>query len=347
MTHPNETRTVSHPRPIIFPRRTNMNSHSKARAFLVPLFAAFGTLCLLNAAPASAADPADSPRFGFDGFLLGAFIDGQWVTHNDLQENERYRNFRIWGGEECRVYRFGGPEGEGVATADPRDHQDDHPGEKYTGPDTHTMPAQTPSGNLGPGDARLTVIGGHDAMPRKAQVLPPDNPTYKKIVADHLASRGLSGAEAKIVQLVRVDLDGDGTDEVLIAAQNVVYPDDGAQAELFSFAPDEPLVRLRDLNDPNGVPAATEVLDNSSSLILLRKVEGGAAQNVPLAEFIAKKGAAAPPRTHKIAAAADLNGDGVMEVILAEAASGSLRYRVYEVKGATARPVLENGVGGR
>ncbi|MBR5346249.1 MAG: hypothetical protein IK129_01240, partial [Deltaproteobacteria bacterium] len=180
-------------------------------------------------------NPAGPSRFGFDGFLLGAFIDGQWVSNEDLQENERYHLHRIWGGEEGRVYRFGGLETDSaVVTADAMDHREDDPDEKNKGPEFHTMSVQTgPDQSRGRGDARLTIIGDFDAMPRKAQVLPPDNPIYRKIVAAWLTERGLPGAEPKITQIIRVDLDGNGKDEVLIAAQNIVYPDDGAQAELF------------------------------------------------------------------------------------------------------------------
>ena len=58
-----------------------MNSHSKARAFFVPVFAAFGTLCLLSAAPASAAEDtrqlfADSIGMSFQDIPPGSFMRG-------------------------------------------------------------------------------------------------------------------------------------------------------------------------------------------------------------------------------------------------------------------------------
>jgi hypothetical protein len=293
-------------------------------------------------------------RFGFDGFLLGAFIDGQWVSNEDLQENERYHQHHIWGGEEGRVYRFAGLETDSaVVTADAMDHHEDDPDDKNRGPEFHTMSVQTgPDQSRGRGDARLTIIGDFDAMPRKAEVLPPDNPIYREIVAAWLAERGLSGAQPKITQLIRVDLDGNGKDEVLIATQNIIHPKDGAQAELFSFEPDTPL--LTELKNPNGVGPRARA--GEYSILLLRKVmENEQARNIPIAEFIATKDSpgdedpltsAHTPWVHKIAGIADLNGDGVMEILTAEAFFNGLWYRVYEMQGQDVRKILENGVSG-
>ena len=298
-------------------------------------------------------NPAGLSRFGFDGFLLGAFIDGQWVSNEDLQENERYHLHRIWGGEEGRVYRFGGLETDSaVVTADAMDHREDDPDDKNRGPEFHTMSVQTgPDQSRGRGDARLTIIGDFDAMPRKAQVLPPDNPIYREIVAAWLAERGLPGAEPKITQIIRVDLDGNGKDEVLIAAQNIVYPDDGAQAELFSFEQDTPL--LTELKNPNGVGPLARA--GQYSILLLRKVKNEQAHNIPIAEFIATKDSpenedpltsSNTPSVHKIAGIADLNGDGVMEILTAEAFFSGLWYRVYEMRGQDVCKILENGISG-
>ena len=272
-----------------------------------------------------------APRFGFDGLLLGAFIDGKWVSDEDLLENEDFHEHRIRGGETCRVYGFSAPE-SGVATLEP-------PGDD---PHIRPMTARTSSGaSVGTGRARLLVTGDHNAMPRTAQILPTGNATYKKIVADYLTARGLAVAKPNIVQLLRVDLDGDGTDEVLIAAQNEVSED-----ERFSFAPDKPL--LTPMMSPTGVPLRKA---GQYSVVLLRRVVEDQAKNIALAEFISKKNAPedADPFTdsawvHKIVAVADLNGDGVMEIVTAEAFLRGHWYRVYETKGASPRKVLENGV---
>ena len=322
------------------------------RRLLSPTLILCGALALgATPCPAAAEEPSASagdassarsalsgpPRFGFDGFLLGAFIDGKWVSDEDLLDNEDFREHRVQGGETCRVYGFSAPE-SGVATLEPAD--DDQRPMRWS------MTARTGSGAVvGEGSARLVVTGDHDAMPRTAQILPNDNATYKKIVAEYLAGRGLSGAKPNIVQLLRVDLDGDGKDEVLIAAQNIVSED-----ERFSFAPDRPL--LTPMMSPTGVPLRKA---GQYSVVLLRRVVGGRAKNIALAEFISKKNAPAPedadPFTdsawvHKIAAVADLNGDGVMEIVTAEVFLRGHWHRVYETKGASPRTVLESQTAG-
>ena len=283
--------------------------------------------------PGAASSASAAPRFGFDGFLLGAFIGGKWVSDEGLQDNEDFREYRVRGGETCRVYGFSAPE-SGAATLEPPD--DD--------PHIRSMTARTGSGAVvGEGSARLLVTGGHNAMPRTAQVLPTDNATYKKIVSDYLSTRGLAVAKPNITQLLRVDLDGDGKDEVLIAAQNIVSED-----ERFSFAPDRPL--LTPMMSPTGVPLRKA---GQYSVVLLRRVVGSEAKNIALAEFTSKKNAPADADpfadsawVHKIAAIADLNGDGVMEVVTAEAFLRGLSYRVYVTKGASPHKVLFGGFAG-
>ena len=295
---------------------------------------------------ASSASGASSsaPRIGFDGLQLGAFIDGAWVpftdgawvdgdvaSEEDQQEDGRFDAHRIRGGESCRVYGFSGLESDS-ATLEVNEPESFIP----------TLSARTGSGaSWKEGDARLFVTGDFDAMPRKTQVLPPDNATYKKIVAEYLAGRSLAGAKPNIVQILRVDLDGDGTDEMLITAQNVVP----TRGDGFDFAPDKPF--LDKLQSPTGVPLMRA---GQYSVVLLRRVVGGQAKNIALAEFISKKTVPmddADPfndsaQVHKVVAVADLNGDGKMEVILAEAFLRGLFYQVYETSGATPRKVLAN-----
>ena len=308
------------------------------------LFAALLAAALLPAAHAQQA-PAPAPRFGFDGVLLGGFIEGAWVTATALQDEERYRPWRLWGGEECRIHHFGGAQNEDcTVTADPRDHPDEdgHTAAALPG-GAPRMGVQTPARSLGAGDALLIITGAASTpQPRTPQLLPTGNATYKKFVAQHLTEHGLRGARPHIEQLIRVDLDGDGTDEVLIAAQNIVDATDGAQAEIFSFAPDAPLMHMRDALDGNAVPATARA--GSYSIILLRRLDGGKVHTLPLASYLAAKGHAAPPGVHRIATIADLNGDGRMEIITSEARHGALHHRVHEVVGSKARRVLEAAV---
>ena len=91
------------------------------------------------------------------------------------------------------------------------------------------------------------------------------------------------------------------------------------------------------------------------SILLLRKVKNEQAHNIPIAEFIATKDSpenedpltsSNTPWVHKIAGIADLNGDGVMEILTAEAFFSGLWYRVYEMRGQDVCKILENGISG-
>ena len=57
-------------------------------------------------------------------------------------------------------------------------------------------------------------------VPYPVSELPLDSAVYADIVSDHLASRGFVEVDPEIVQLYRVDLEGDGADEVVIVADN-------------------------------------------------------------------------------------------------------------------------------
>ena len=311
-------------------------------SFAVALCAAFACSALAFA-PGGVRAAAGGPTiFGFDGVPLGAFIDGAWREYPDGDDDKLLR-----GGKVCRVYGFSGLETDSAVIVP--DDEAVKPREEWEQPPRYTLSARTGSGAVvGEGSARLVVVGDHDAMPRTAQVLPPDNARYQKIVSEYLAGRGLAVAGPNIAQLLRVDLDGDGTDEVLITAQNVVPAGDGA----YSFAPGRRL--LDTLRFGKDVPRARA---GQYAVVLLRRVVGGEARTIPLLDdFIAKE---TPPRApdnpyadefqgkihvHRIDAIADLNGDGVMEIIASTASAYALTYAVLEIKGDRVG-VVKAGVG--
>ncbi len=70
------------------------------------------------------------------------------------------------------------------------------------------------------GSKPIGIVADWDLVPHPVSELPLDSPSYTQIVADHLASRGFDDPQPEIVQLYRVDLEGDGSDEVVIVADN-------------------------------------------------------------------------------------------------------------------------------
>jgi hypothetical protein len=123
--------------------------------------------------------------------------------------------------------------------------------------------------------------------PRKAVAISLSNPVYKSVIANFLKKKGIAKPVVKITQAYRIDLEGDGTDEVLLSATNY-------KSKL--------------------VPTAQV---GEYSFVLLRKTVGKTVtDHLLVGDFITKKIDFGAPSTNEISAVADLNGDGKMEIVL-------------------------------
>ena len=113
-----------------------------------------------------------------------------------------------------------------------------------------------------------------------------------------LKRRGLPNPQVTLTRLIRADLDGNGTQEVIIEARHFQNGRD-------------------DFPPPVGQPG-------DYSLLLLRAVVGGKVVTTVLGEHIAPQtpwdsGSSDPmpmATLHRLAGVADLNGDGRMELVL-------------------------------
>ncbi|NLZ17134.1 MAG: hypothetical protein GX087_05305 [Desulfobulbaceae bacterium] len=283
---------------------------------------------------------AGNSRFGFDSMLIGGFISGVWVSAEDLQNKPAYHSQRIWGGHPCKLYSFRGLAGTGIIGALHNEHPEEAAA-RGLHPDDDTFDVHLENGEiLADGSVQLAIDCAWNAAPRQATLLATNNATYQSIVEKFLAKNGLPQAKANIMQLIRVDLEGDGVDEILIVAQNLL----SGQAGRARWQPDTHLAA------GTGLPGSSKKGDYS--LLLLRKIVNGQVQDIPLASFIALQDGSAdgpnwlPPIFHKIYQFADLNGDGVLEIITGQDYYEGRSYQVYEVKGGNATLVLENGFGG-
>jgi len=125
-----------------------------------------------------------------------------------------------------------------------------------------------------------------------------DDGTYSGFASELLAVRGVEVAEPTIKQLLRTDLEGDGVNEVLIVAEQV------SQGLLL-----EP---------------------GDYSIAFMRKVVDGNVQTVIIEETLVFDEGGRFGGAHGFGGAADLNGDGRMELIVNSAYFEGFEVAVWE-----------------
>ena len=71
-----------------------------------------------------------------------------------------------------------------------------------------------------PENGVIAIAAAWNALPRKPKVIDPTQKAYVDAVRDFLKTKGIEQPKVKIDSILRVDLDGDGEEEVLISAAN-------------------------------------------------------------------------------------------------------------------------------
>jgi hypothetical protein len=214
----------------------------------------------------------------------------------------------VAGGETYRVYSLGGYLGRASGSGAPS-----------AGAPCH----ETRVVDLTPSYASVNAIasgGPWAAMPRLPKSLSTRQPVYVKAVGDLLKARGIAAPRVRIEQVLQVDLEGDRVNEVLVSASYFAGSDDN-----------EPL-------------PSTEVGDYS--IVFMRKLVAGKVETVVLAEDIqAQRIEFAAPLKFDIAGVLDVNGDGVLELVLHVRYYEGIGSSVVEIKGTQHKEVLSAGCG--
>lgn len=237
-----------------------------------------------------------------DDILLGGTVENKWVDANEI---EKFIN----GGENYNLYKFEGKLGEAK------------------GEDIELLdPCSTQSVSIKTNQQfDVAITGQWDAIPRPIKTQSSKNKEYKKIVSELLKEKGLQKPDITIVQNYRVDLEGDGIDEVLINASN--------------------------LNYDNPIPP---MYKGDYNIIILRKIIKGKVNNIILHECIGLKdpdfeGDSDNPYklqiVGKIIGIIDANGDGIMEFIIGAKYYEGYGYTLYEIKDNTPQSIIGNGWG--
>jgi hypothetical protein len=233
------------------------------------------------------------------GYFFGGNADGKWIKAEKAAKSMK-------GSTPLRV--FGLTEEVGKATAGkPKSVEEPCP-------DTLTVSLSSkPKGGV------IALNAPWNALPRKARTADTTQQVYVDAVRDFLTGRRISDPKVKITRILRVDLDGDGEDEVLINATNYFTKD-------------------------NGVPVETPA-HGSYSIVLLRRVVAGKVQTEFVAGEVYVKDESNAPNVYEIPAVLDLNGDGKLEVIVHSHYYEGAETAIYDCSGGKCKAVLSVACG--
>jgi hypothetical protein len=243
------------------------------KILLMKSIAALGTLLICSAAAASELHAIVEVE---TGYLFGATSDGKWIkaeeAAKDLSDEMTYKVYGL-------TQSVGEAKG-GQPT----------PSEEEVCSDMLTV-SLSPK----PEKGVIALAAPWNALPRRPQVIDPTQKVYVDAVRDFLKTKGIEQPKVKIENILRLDLDRDGEEEVLISATNYFQKDEGA---------------------PMRSPAG------SYSMVLLRRVVAGKVETQLVeGEFYPKAYKETEefnaPNIYKVVAVLDLDDDGKMEVVVA------------------------------
>nr|AIA13145.1 FG-GAP repeat [uncultured bacterium] len=234
------------------------------------------------------------------GYLFGGSADGKWVKAEKAAKSMKGRTaFRL----------FGLTQEVGKATA----------GKPKPAKDEVCADMLTVSLSPEPKEGEIALSGPWNALPRKPQIADPTQQVYVDAVRDFLKERRISDPKVKITRILRVDLDGDGEEEVLINATNY-FTEDG------------------------GVPMDTAA-PGSYSCVFLRRVVAGKVQTELIAGEFYVKNESNASNLFEISGVLDLNGDGKLEVIVHSHYYEGAETTIYDCSGGKCKTALSVGCG--
>lgn len=232
------------------------------------------------------------------GYLLGGTRDKNWIKPQATAA-------QIKGGEKYRLLEPKRVSGMAIGS---KARTNEAPCEKTFFVD------------IKPRKSVLAIGGKWKTQPRATQILGNNSPVYRKIVGDILRKNRLQ-PNVKITQIWRVDLEGDGQNEVLISATN-----------------------HKGYETPGSISSRS--LKNEYSMTLLRKVVGGKVVTQMLEEeYYPKNKDFNAPNVFTLAGVWDLNGDGRLEIVTFGRYYEGNWTTIYEMRGSKATKVLEEGCG--
>jgi hypothetical protein len=271
----------------MFPRDAQANNSRQTAAAQVKTHfvniktaaALFGFLAPLSAATVSAADL--HPIIEIEtGYFFGGSENGKWIKADQAAKSTGKKT-------TYQVYSLTKRGGQ-ITAGKPKSVEEVC---------AHTL---TVSLSSKPKDGVIGLAAPWNALPRKPLIADVTQSVYVEAVRDFLKARGVADPKVQITRILRVDLDGDGEEEVLISATN--YFDENKSDHSAAPFPEAPIDSPR---------------PGSYSIVILRRVVAGKVQTQLVAgEVYPKPDEPVAPNVYQIAAVLDLNGDGKLEVIV-------------------------------
>jgi len=238
-------------------------------------------------------------------YLLGGSAGGKWLKPEAAAA-------LIPGGEHYRLYTLAGKVGTSVGRKPTKGKKD--------GPCADTLYVSlTP---ITKDIESLVAVGGPwNAMPRPIKITSMEQQIYKEAAAEILKSQGIENPQVILTQVLQVDLDGDGVEEVLVSSTN--------------YKRYEPRGRLT----PN-------IRAGDYSVVFLRKVvQGKVVTSIIKGEYYPQAKEFYVPTEHKVIGVLDLNGDGIMEIVLSHQHYEGEWIAVYRVEGTKITLLFGMGCG--
>jgi hypothetical protein len=231
-------------------------------------------------------------------YAVAGWWDGdEWVAANGKEP------VPVSGGETYSILGVSGPVTTGTGSA------------AHEGCETDPGTSRIEVSGLEVDGARpepVAVSGVSNPRPRPTSVLDPAVPVYREGAGMVLSERGVDDRDADVVQALRTDLEGDGTEEVVLVAERIAD-----RAGLYAKVGDYSFVLLRRL-----------VKDTVLTTIVAESVPDPSPGATP---FI---------YSHRVSTIADLNGDGRMELVLELRQYEGIGVAVHELQPDGSMPAV-------
>jgi len=226
------------------------------------------------------------------GVLLGGYGNGTWWEHDNLFK-------RLSDKQTYQIYSL--TEKIGIAT-----------GEKISKKEEYEPPRIIIIHPKYRRSEHYAISCDWNPLPRLPKILSNNNEAYRKIVQDILHEHKIKNVP-NIEQIIQVDLEGDGNNEVIIVAKKTTAD--------FSF------------------------FNNEYSFLLVRKMIQGKVKNIFLEEeFIINNDECMqiPPSSYRIRGLFDADGDGILEILVETWYFEGGGYLLYKWDGSNFQLVLSN-----